>query len=253
MRREEPATGASESFLLEHGPTIVKSLAVVLVTGGSFFVGINAATDDAARVDLAVAGTMHLSAVPPETSFQAFADDCLPGQVVYRAPETMQQGETRTFLVRISRAEAPPRTSKLPGEGPVTQDATAVCDSMKAELSGAEFDINPPGVESPILAMTSGSGEWEWRVKPRDDGVGTLNLRIYGQVEQEGNLAWVATYEKDISVEVSVIQRIQSVITGWFTPLGLSVPVLVGGVIVAIGWMLKSRYKGKHEKGEAER
>lgn len=244
MSREEPATGASASFLLEHKSTIIKLLAVVLVTGGTLFAGIGAVTHDAARV----AGIMRLSAVPPETSFQAFADQCLPGQVVYRAPETMQQGETRTFLVRINSSEAPARASELPGEGPVTQDATAVCDSMKAELGGAKFDVEPSGVESPILAMTSGKGEWEWQVKPVDDGVGTLTLRIYGQVKERGNLAWIATYEEDITVNISVIQRIHSVLTGWLTPLGLTVPVLIGGVVIALGWMLKSRYKGKHAK-----
>lgn len=171
--------------------------------------------------------------------------DCLEGQLRYRHPETMEQGEDETFTVLMGGPAASPiPDSAVPGRGPLVEEQTRVCRTMRAELTGPSFGIEPPAKDVNVLLVpVDGLGEWEWQVTPKKTGPQELRLRVYGQLEGDGDYVWLETYEQTIDVSVGLTYTAKALLKDWFQPLGLTVAGLIAAAVAVYSYFRRRARK----------
>lgn len=182
-------------------------------------------------------------AAPGEDS-QRILERCLRGTVAFRYPKPVKQGETFEFVVRalLNGSSANP-TEGLPGQGPAQTRSTRTCDQMRAELFAPDMVITPTGNESGVISLPSqGIGEWIWQIQPQKSGTQFLTLRLYVPGPGESDIT-LETFEERIQVDVGLSYVTKGFIKEYFPALGISVPVILGG----IAWLVHQRRKGKHE------
>jgi len=116
---------------------------------------------------------------------------------------------------------------------------------MRAELFAPDMVITPTGNESGVISLPSqGIGEWIWQIQPQKSGTQFLTLRLYVPGPGESDIT-LETFEERIQVDVGLAYVTTGFIKEYFPALGISVPVILGG----IAWLVHQRRKGKHEAG----
>jgi hypothetical protein len=137
------------------------------------------------------------------------------GHVVYNPPERMRLGQTRELEVRVSRRLTPEVTATLSGGGDPVTEPLPIATRMRAELTGAGFEIESRGSPAVQLIRKEGYRSWVWSVTPTKAGRHDLNLTIYALAPEAGNedaLDYRVFY-RSIEVDVSAVQTA----TGWLS------------------------------------
>jgi len=178
---------------------------------------------------------LKLAALPVGT-LQRVLKDCVAGVLAYRPPSPMDEGESREVVVNLGQ-EGGVRTPtvNLPGTEPVQTRAVDACRHMRAELSGAGFEIKPTGDRSPDRILGADNlASWSWSVTPTVSGDLSLDLQVFAIVEDLDAPVYIDTYRELIKVHVNRGYELQNAAKTWWPLTGLSIPVIVGGIFAAI-------------------
>lgn len=172
---------------------------------------------------------------PGQNTADTILAECAPGRIAFRPPSPMKVGETEQFVLRVVLAGSPTDPSSTfpgesPGARPVETANPTVCDRMRAELTGPAFSIDQMGNESgKMLVPEEGFGEWRWYITARETGQQSLILRLYAIGPEDEDIT-LETFERTIEVEVDAGTAVAGFLKEWAIPLGLTIPVALGGV-----------------------
>jgi hypothetical protein len=104
------------------------------------------------------------------------------------------------------------------------------------------MDIQRTGSASGEISLPSeGVGEWTWLLTAHEPGTRYLTLRLFVPGPEETDIT-LETFREKIQVDVGIMYVTAAFVKEYFPVLGLSVPVLIGGLV----WLLARRRKGKH-------
>ncbi|WP_158257221.1 hypothetical protein [Kineococcus xinjiangensis] len=145
-------------------------------------------------------------------------------------------GETREIVVR-----AAPDTSSvdpgnaLPGDGPVDSSAVRLCSQVRADLDGADFDVERTGEPTGRRGVGSeGAVEWSWAVTPLRAGEDLqLVLTLYVSEPDVAPIE-LESFRKTIVVEANREEDTKGFVRDWLIPAGITAPV----VVAALGWLV---------------
>jgi hypothetical protein len=192
------------------------------------------------------------SATPSEGPARALRarqilDACVKGELTFRPPSPMRQGETREFVLHLSMGDpGTTHESLIPGNNPVETRKPVVCEEMRADLSGPGMEIVRTGNETgEMLVPVQGVAEWGWLITPKEAGRKTLTLRLFA-TNQDGPDLSLETFREDIDVEVALGYLLNSIVKDWAQPLGLTIPVLIGAIGAFLVWSRSRGRKSKH-------
>ncbi|MBT2596149.1 hypothetical protein [Arthrobacter sp. ISL-72] len=179
-------------------------------------------------------------------------ETCLEGELTFRPPSPMRQGETREFVLHLTMGDpGAGHEEKIPGSNPVETRAPIVCEEMRADLSGPGMDIQRAGnPDGEMLVPEQGVAEWSWWITPRDWGRKTMTLQLFATAEDGPDLS-LETFREDIQVEIELGYLLNAVVKDWAQPLGLTIPVLIGAIGAVLVWSRSKKRKAKHAAGTA--
>jgi hypothetical protein len=165
--------------------------------------------------------------------------------IYHNNPDTLPLHKaTKVVLTVASKDEATARDTADRAYGPTKQAQAELGMHVRAELVGAEEDVDIQQVGTAERSISKGSNTtWEWYVTPKTTNDFEMTLRMYNlhmagdqSVETEG-----PAYTNVFHVRATFGQKIKlwlSTVNGWLA--------LLGGSIVAFGgWAipkLKARY-----------
>ena len=165
------------------------------------------------------------------------------GQLAYRPPSPMKEGNSHRVVVRVSGPAPPPDFEPgLPGAGPIRNRDVNVGSDLMANLSGdkEDFQISRVGDDDGKRTLATGTfAEWQWDVLPLRSGKKTLSLVLYVLLQDENRPLEVKTYDETIEVEVSPMYTVVQWVKAYGPYTGLTVPVIIGFV-----WRTIHRRKG---------
>jgi hypothetical protein len=197
--------------------------------------------------------TSSRSPGPASTAFERarrakeILDTCLEGELTFRPPSPMRQGETREFVLHVTMGDpGEGHEEKIPGSNPVQTRAPIVCEEMRADLSGPGMDIERagnPGGE--MLVPVEGVAEWRWWITPTESGRKTMTLQLFATAEDGPDLS-LETFREDIQVEIELGYVLNALVKDWAEPLGVTIPVLIGAIGAILVWSRSRRRKAKH-------
>jgi hypothetical protein len=193
---------------------------------------------------------------PTSTSFERakrakeILKTCFKGELTFRPPSPMRQGETREFVLHVTMGDpGAGHEEKIPGNNPVETRAPIVCEEMRADLSGPGMDIERagnPGGE--MLVPERGVAEWRWWITPKEAGRKTLTLQLFATAENGPDLS-LETFREDIQVEIEIGYVLTAIVKDWAQPLGVTIPVLIGAISAILVWSRSRKRKAKHAAG----
>ena len=172
---------------------------------------------------------------------------CLKGELTFRPPSPMRQGETREFVLHVTMGDpGAGHEEKIPGNNPVQTRAPIVCEEMRADLSGPGMDVERAGnPDGEMLVPVEGVAEWRWWITPRESGRKTLTLQLFATAQNGPDLS-LETFREDIQVEIELGYVLNALVKDWAEPLGVTIPVLVGAIGAILIWSRSRRRKAKH-------
>lgn len=190
---------------------------------------------------------------PTSTAFERarrakeILDTCLEGELTFRPPSPMRQGETREFVLHVTMGDpGAGHEEKIPGSNPVQTRAPIVCEEMRADLSGPGMDIERAGnPDGEMLVPVEGVAEWRWWITPKESGRKTLTLQLFATAEDGPDLS-LETFREDIQVEIELGYMLNALVKDWAEPLGVTIPVLIGAIGAILVWSRSKRRKAKH-------
>jgi acylphosphatase len=172
---------------------------------------------------------------------------CVRGELTFRPPSPMRQGETREFVLHVTLGDPGAGHEKnIPGPNPVQTREPIVCEEMRADLSGPDMTIERagnPGGE--MLVPEQGVAEWRWWITPKDPGRKTMTLQLFATAEDGPDLS-LETFREDIQVEIELGYVLSSLVKDWAQPLGVTIPVLVAAIGTMLVWSRSKHGKAKH-------
>lgn len=190
---------------------------------------------------------------PTSTAFERarrakeILDTCLEGELTFRPPSPMRQGETREFVLHVTMGDpGAGHEEKIPGSNPVQTRAPIVCEEMRADLSGPGMNIERAGNPSgEMLVPVEGVAEWRWWITPKESGRKTMTLQLFAQTADGPDLS-LETFREDIQVEIELGYVLNALVRDWAQPLGVTIPVLIGAIGAILVWSRSRRRKAKH-------
>ncbi|WLQ04994.1 hypothetical protein [Arthrobacter oryzae] len=174
-------------------------------------------------------------------------ETCLQGELTFRPPSPMRQGETREFVLHVTLGDPGEGHEKnIPGPNPVQTREPIVCEEMRADLSGPGMTIERAGNPSgEMLVPVEGVAEWRWWITPKESGRKTMTLQLFATAEEGPDLS-LETFREDIQVEIELGYVLNALVKDWAQPLGLTIPVLIGAIGALLVWSRSKRRKAKH-------
>lgn len=176
-------------------------------------------------------------------------ETCFQGELTFRPPSPMRQGETREFVLHVTLGDPGEGHEKnIPGPNPVQTREPIVCEEMRADLSGPGMTIERAGNPSgEMLVPVEGVAEWRWWITPKEPGRKTMTLQLFATADDGPDLS-LETFREDIHVEIELGYMLNALVKDWAQPLGVTIPVLIGAIGALLVW---SRSKGRKPKHAA--
>jgi len=166
----------------------------------------------------------------------------------FNTPSDMQLGQTVTIQLLLSPSASPDQLStQVSGGENVVSGSLQIAPLMKAELVPQDteaFKITALPENAEQVVSTTDTTKWEWIITALKAGRQHLTLVVYRQVKYQGQDFWrdVKSYQSDIAIDVTLLQRIQDMDWGW-----------AGGVLVTAllipgfwRWLDGRKAKRKH-------
>jgi hypothetical protein len=183
---------------------------------------------------------------PPGRRAQEILQRCFEGQMAFRPPSPLRQGETVEFVVRVALSSSPEDPALgLPGTGDVSRRQPPLCESMRADLSSSK-GMRIERTTSEIISLPeAGVGEWGWHLTGTESGKHEMVLRLLAPDPEGGSIA-IETYRETITVDVGWTYMASTWIKEMAGPLQalLAVVALLGGWIAFV--FTRRHRRGKH-------
>ncbi len=168
------------------------------------------------------------------------------GQLAFNPPQTMRLGESAVIRLRLTRygnVAAPTLVAGLGSDRRVLTDMVKVGSTMRAQLSGDTFQVEPLSSEEQLV-VGDAYNEWAWRVAPQSGGTHALTLRISAviTVGSEKMVRDFPVKETTVTVQVSLVRTVGRALGEyWKELLGLMVPTGSGAVGIWLWQKVHSR------------
>jgi hypothetical protein len=203
--------------------------------------------------------------------FTNLARSAEAGAAAFNAPDPMQRGQTHTLQLAVSYAPPAAREQELarppatdpqpltpsetiePLPGQTVEFTPLVGRFMRAELTGAGFDITPVGPASREVLPDSVT-TWTWQVTARERGVQALTLTTVVEGCPANGGACIplrsTTQNYTVNVAVSPIGEVRDVLAGMpdWIKLVSAIIVAFAGLIGAFFSLRSALAKGRREK-----
>jgi hypothetical protein len=172
--------------------------------------------------------------------------------IAYNAPSEMQMDDIVTIELLLNPSKSEEELKEEVTEPGTVQSSANVqiTPQMKAELIPADpqaFTVTP--LHDDPVQVISGleTTRWSWDVTAKKGGAQRLSIVIYRLVKYEDKEDWrvVETYRANIRVQVTLLNRLQSL--GWMWIVG---PILILLAISAL-WRAQRKPKGGLRPGGA--
>jgi len=154
-----------------------------------------------------------------------------------RPPQTLflDRAIDVALIIDTSRsADAAGRLQGLPGEI-VTRDVD-LADTVAAELLGAAFDIELQTTSTRQKLSARLANEWRWRVTPKQKGVHTLQLNVYGYAVGSLDAEPLDSFRDEITVTVEPVDEVLA-FARQVQPLAAVIAALAGVGSVAMAFL----------------
>lgn len=154
-----------------------------------------------------------------------------PGRIAFNTPDTMYSGET--VIIELKITDNLLEELKIEEEGKITTKTIDIHDSMKAILTGVNFDIEPLTEEIQIVPEDKVI-TWKWGVTPTRSGKQRLFLYIYAifLIDAVNEPLYLNSFNYEIKVKVKRRERLKKIFS-WF---------FLNGVITGVITILISKY-----------
>lgn len=228
--------GGSEGLGLGHRPTPPTT-------------GLGAPADHAAEDPVENPSATPTTADPLAT-VQSVVDKFGSANIAFNPPKSMIMGDKKLVELLLSPAETQAALrSGLPAEdqGSAETAAVQVAPRMEARLTGLGFAVE--SLSPPEQAVgKSQRARWSWLVAPTAEGIQFLHLSLSARISVEGHDTpfVVRTFDREIAVKVTTMQRLQTLISehgGWAWG-AIGVPVF--------GYLLERYRKRRKQQGKVE-
>lgn len=202
--------------------------------------------------------------------FTNLARSAEAGAAAFNAPDPMERGETHTLQLAVSYAPPEPRDPEaapspaaetqpltpsetvdpLPGE--TVQFTPLVGRFMRAELTGAGFDIEPVGPASREVLPDSVT-TWTWQVIARQRGTQALTLTTVVEGCPANGGACIplrsTTQNYTVNVAVSPVGEVRDVLAGMpdWIKLGSAIIIAFAGLVTGFFSLRSAFRKGRRE------
>lgn len=180
-------------------------------------------------------------AEPPSMDPLQAIDDVLEGMVLgtlaFNAPKEMNINESALIHLVLGVEKTIEDVKRMiEEEGDKVGANIRVSNRMEARLSGRNFEITAINPEIQAVARKEVT-EWKWEVKPIAEGSQNLHLTLSALiiVEGESTPKVIRTFDRTITVEVTIAQKIKGFIQNNWQWLWAVVLVPLGG------WIWKRR------------
>ena len=109
-----------------------------------------------------------------------------PGRAVFSVPREMRVGDAKTVAFRVARFGDEKELLKGLPSGVIAQWQQAhITPTMKARISGADFDVKSESSEEQVVGG-GGYTQWVWLVTPQASGDKELTLNVVAVVSVSG-------------------------------------------------------------------
>ncbi len=159
------------------------------------------------------------------------------GNIAFNTPVTINLNDTAVIQLLLDLEAATQALKKMiEAEGEKESARIQVSDRMEARLSGHNFAISAITPETQAIAHNTIT-EWKWEVSPKIAGRQHLHLTLSLMITIEGEpaLKMVRTFDKEITVEVTVTQKISSFLKQSWQWLWAAILVPIAG------WLWKQK------------
>jgi len=169
------------------------------------------------------------------------------GQIMYNPPTEMTEGIKERVEVRISQSLNEDLLNGLRGRGVPNVENISVSSSMKATLSGDDFNVAE--LSEPVQrVLSAGFTQWEWDVTPLRAGEKTLYLSVAAIFDTEYGEKAKSFPVMDKKILVNVNPQLHKI--KWDTVLKYAGAIV--GLIVGILGILKAVKEIKKKKKQTE-
>jgi hypothetical protein len=172
-----------------------------------------------------------VAAPTPDDPVQRFVDGLATANIAFNPPKTMVMGDRKLveLLMSVEQSQAALR-AQLPVEDQGSaQTATAkVAPRMEATLTGVGFTVESLSPSEQAVSRSQQT-QWSWAVTPTAPGVQILHLSLSARLDIEGHDTpfVVRTFDREIAVKVTTMQRIKAAIpAGQWAWGALIVPII---------------------------
>lgn len=203
--------------------------------------------------------------------FTNLARSAEAGAAAFNAPDPMERGETHTLQLAVSYAPPEPRDREAaPSPAAETQPLTPsetvdplpgetvaftplVGRFMRAELTGAGFDITPIGPASREVLPDSVT-TWTWQVIARQRGTQALTLTTVVEGCPANGGACIplrsTTQNYTVNVAVSPVGEVRDMLAGMpdWIKIGSAILFALAGLVAAVFSLRSAFAKGRGER-----
>ena len=202
-------------------------------------------------------GTATMPGVPRHGKGSVFseADQAvaqLPlANIAFTAPQTLQLGDTTQVQLVLSARDSIRQLKKKLSEIGVKHGARIrASNRMEAHLVGSGFAIEALRPEVQVVSRLAPT-EWKWDVEAKKPGTHHLTLTVSAFIDLEGEPTpfLAKTFDKTLSVRVTVYERVSRFVSGNWQWLWLAIGVPLATWLYAVYKRKRSTRRRKRPVG----
>jgi TIR domain len=173
--------------------------------------------------------------------------------IAYNVPEAVMLDDTVSIELLLNPSVTPTQLAgQITENGEVVTALIEITPMMRAELipqTEAALTVRPVHAEAVQVVSNLNTTRWAWLVTGKESGAQKLSLVIYRLIKFEGQDYWreVKSYQAEINVEVTFVQRLQSL--GWAGAAGSLIAIL----LLAVLWRGFERSRKPREQAATSR
>ena len=105
------------------------------------------------------------------------------GQVAFNVPERMSVGDTEEIEVKVTQNLDKKLNIQVKKGQKIERKTIDIYHNMKAELTGAGFNIKPLQEDDTFLVLEENVAAWSWAITPNKTGKQKLHLKINAKLK----------------------------------------------------------------------
>ncbi|MFN8382069.1 MAG: toll/interleukin-1 receptor domain-containing protein [Anaerolineales bacterium] len=175
--------------------------------------------------------------------------DATKGNIAYNAPKEMKLNETTTVELLLNPSLSEPElVQQLEQSDYVFSDQVEITPRMKAEIISSDKDafVIQQLHDQPVQIISgTDTTKWAWYVTAKKGGTQHLTIVLYRYVKYQGEEYWreVETYRSDITVKVTLLNKLQSL--DWYWLAG----ILLTALLIPAFWRWMDLRNKKNARG----